>query len=37
MRVEVGVKENPKKKLMGITWASHVEKWQMKNLQRADT
>ena len=35
MRVEVGVKDSFKKKWVRSTWASHIEKWEMKNWQRA--
>ena len=31
MRVDVGVKESSKKKLVRSTWAGHVEKWEMIN------
>ena len=34
MRVEVGVEESSKKKLMRSTWAGHVDKWEMKKWQR---
>ena len=30
MRVEVGVKESSKNKLVKSTWAGHVEKWEIK-------
>ena len=34
MRVEVGVKECSKKKLVRRKWVGHVKKWEMKNWQR---
>ena len=34
--MEVGVKESSKNVLVRSAWASHLEKWEMKNWQRAD-
>ena len=31
MRVEVGVKDSSKKKLVRSTWAGHIEKWEKEN------
>ena len=37
LRVKIGVNESSKKKLVSRTLAGHVEKWQIKNWQRADS